>query len=318
MRLTHQACTRRLRGVILMAFVTSHSLAQRVERVYANPQDSTTNMYLAIKPTAGPPKAFMVLLDGFGASPANLLQQTNLPTYAAQQGILTIISVLETGPLYFGGDSASQQSLTKLLQHLVSTYHLQDKDLFLGGFSIGGSCAVKYAELALQHNYAIKPKAVFAVDPPLDWERFYTNAKRVTRLAKGKALNGEVSCMIERIEKEMKGSPQVALASYHALSPYSYSDTTQWAIKPLVDMPIMLISEPDVEWWLSQRGYDYTYINAPDQAAMINELQQLGNQRAVLVTTRNKGYRQPGHKRHPHSWSIADAVALTRWLLAQK
>ena len=295
-----------------------HSRAQQVERVYANPRDSTANMYLAVKPTGRPVKACMVLLDGFGASPASVLQQTDLPTYAARQGILTIIPVLETGPLYFGVDSASQQSLTKLIQHTVRTYHLQGKDLFISGFSIGGSCALKYAELAIQHNYAIKPKAVFALDPPLDWERFYTSAKRVVRLAKGKALNGEVAYMIDRIEKEMKGSPRAALASYQNLSPYSYSDTTQRAIKSLVNTPLMLISEPDIKWWLDQRGYDYTYINALNQAAMINELQQLGNQRAILVTTTNKGYRQPGHQRHPHSWRIADAVALTRWLLSQK
>ena len=318
MRLTYPYSIRHIIGFFLMGLVADRSLAQQLERVYSNPGDSTANMYLAVKPTAGPAKAFMVLLDGFGASPTNLLQQTNLPIYAAQQGILTIIPVLETGPLYFGVDSASQQSLTKLIQHLVRTYHLQGKAFFIGGFSIGGTCAVKYAELAVQHNYAIKPKAVFAVDPPLDWERIYSSAKRVARLAKGKLINGEVRYMIERIEKEMKGSPQAASATYHALSPYSYSDTTQGAIKSLVNMPLMLITEPDIDWWLGQRGYDYFSINGIDQAAMINELQQLGNQRAVLVTTTSKGYRQPGHQRHPHSWSIADPVALTRWLLIQK
>jgi len=57
--------------------------------------------------------------------------------------------------------------------------------------------------------------------------------------------------------------------------------------------------------WLSNRGYDYSYLNVTDHAAMINELQRLGNRKAVLVITNNKGYRKPGNQRHPHSWSIA-------------
>ena len=79
----------------------------------------------------------------------------------------------------------------------------------------------------------------------------------------------------------------------------------------------MFISEPDVQWWLNERGYDYSYINVIDQAAMVNELQHLGNKKAILVTTTNKGYRKPSNKRHPHSCSISDPVALTKWLLSQ-
>jgi hypothetical protein len=50
---------------------------------------------------------------------------------------------------------------------------------------------------------------------------------------------------------------------------------------------------------------------------MINELQRLGNNKAVLVTTTNKGYRKPGNTRHPHSWSIADPANVMKWLLSQ-
>jgi len=144
---------------------------------------------------------------------------------------------------------------------------------------------VKYAELAVKNSYTIKPKAVFAVDPPLDWERFYNSAKRVVRLSDPAQVNGEVTYMIDRIEKEMKGTPQTALENFYNTSPYSFSDTTQRAIKNLVNTPIMIISEPDIQWWLTNRGYDFSYINITDHAAMINELQRLGNNNAVLITT---------------------------------
>ncbi|MBD0366881.1 MAG: alpha/beta hydrolase, partial [Flavisolibacter sp.] len=287
-------------------FISVISFGQEIETIYLNVKDSTTNMYIAVIPKNGQINSFMFLLDGFGNAPQDVLVQTDLPKYASQKGILTIIPILRTGSLYFGSDTASQQSLKDMINLVVNKYQLKGKDFYIGGFSIGGTCVVKYSELAVQKNYPVKPKAVFAVDPPLDWERFYNAAKRVVRLSSPDKVNGEVTYMIDRIKKEMAGTPETALENFYNNSPYSFSDTTQKAIKALIKIPIMIISEPDIQWWLTQRSYDYSYINITDQAAMINELQKLGNDKAVLVTTTNMGYRKPQNNRHPHSWSIAD------------
>jgi hypothetical protein len=307
----------KITGIILAAHVSFVSVGQKLETTYLNPKDSAANMYIAVVPESQPIRAFLFLLDGFGASPKGVLVQTQLPIVAAKQGILVIIPLLKTGPLYFGSDDASQQSLKSLIEMAADKYHVNGKDFYIGGFSIGGTCVVKYAELAVKANYRIKPKAVFAVDPPLDWARFFNAAKRETRLSDPSKVNGEVTYMIGRIEKEMHGTPQTAMENFFDQSPYSYSDTTQRAIKYLIKTPLMLISEPDIQWWMSQRGYDYASINVIDQAGMINELQKLGNAKAIYVPTTDKGYREPGHIRHPHSWSIADPEGVTRWLLAQ-
>lgn len=304
--------------VILALCISVVSFGQKIEAVYLNAKDSTSNMYIAVIPQKVPVNSFLFLLDGFGSSPQDVLVQTTLPEYAAQQGILTIIPILKTGSLYFGSDTASQQSLKDMISLVVAKYGLKGKDFYIGGFSIGGTCAVKYSELAVQKNYPIKPRAVFAVDPPLDWERYYNAAKRVVRLSSPEKVNGEVTYMIDRIEKEMCGSPEAALESFYANSPYSFSDAKQRAVKALSKTPIMIISEPDIQWWLTQRGYDYSYINIADHAAMINELQKLGNDKAVLVTTTNKGYRKPRNNRHPHSWSIADPQQTIKWLQSER
>jgi esterase/lipase len=300
--------------LILILFTSIISFGQQIETVYLNAKDSTANMYIAVVPENVQVNSFMVLLDGFGNSPKDVLLQTDIPKFASQKGILTIIPLLKTGPTYFGSDTASQQSLKEIINLVVAKYKLKGKDLYIGGFSIGGTCAVKYAELSNQKNYPIKPKAVFAIDPPLDWERYYNGAKRVVRLSNPSKVNGEVFYMIDRIEKEMGGTPKTALKNFYSHSPYSFSDTSQKAIKNLINTPIMLISEPDIQWWLKERGYDYSYNNISDHAAMINELQRLGNTNAVLVTTTDKGYRKPNNNRHPHSWSIADSVQIIKWL----
>jgi len=50
---------------------------------------------------------------------------------------------------------------------------------------------------------------------------------------------------------------------------------------------------------------------------MINELQRLGNKKAVLVTTTNQGFRKPNNVRHPNSWSIASPEQIINWLQSQ-
>lgn len=303
--------------LLLMLFYCAISFGQKVETIFLSPSDNTANIYVAVAPDTKPIKAYMMLIPGAFQTPQDVLQQTNLPLYAADQGILTIIPTFSTGISSFGVDVATQQSLEEMLGTVVAKYKLQGKDFFIGGFSIGGAAAVKYAQLAVANNFSVKPKAVFGIDPPLDFERFYHSAKRIMRLSVNQKKNEEIPYMINRIEEEMHGTPESAILNYYNTSPYSISDISQKAIKTLVDTPLLLISEPDIDWWSKERGYDYTNINTIDHAAMIGELQRLGNKRAILITTQKKGYRKPQNTRHPHSWSIADPEQLVNWLLDQ-
>ena len=284
----------------------------KIEKVFLDKTDTTKNYYSIIYPPKLPWKGYLFLVPGFGENADNVFQQTDLSKKLALNGILTIIPTFQDGTLSFGVDSLSQLTFIEILKDVTKKHKLIDQRFYVGGFSIGGSCAIKYAENAL-----ITPVAIFAIDPPLDFERFYNSAKRDVRLSKLKEPNQENIYMINRIEKEMNGTPQTALANFYKTSPYSFSDTTQTAIKNLVRTPMRIYSEPDINWWLKERGADLTSMNVTECSAMINELNRLGNVNATLITTENKGYRKPENRRHPHSWSIVDNDDLIRWLLKQ-
>ncbi len=285
----------------------------KIEKVFLDKTDTTKNCYTIIYPPKLPWTGYLFLIPGFGETAENVLQQTDLPKKLAQNRILTIIPTFQDGVLSFGVDSLSQQTFDKILKDVTSKHKLIDQKFYVGGFSIGGSCVIKYAE-----NAEIKPTAVFAIDPPLDFERFYNSAKRDIRLSIDKEANQENVYMIDRLEKETGGSPKTNLTEYYNISPYSFSDTTQSAIKKLIKMPLRIYTEPDINWWLKERGADFTSMNATECSALINELNRLGNQYAELITTQNKGYRKPDNRRHPHSWSIVENDELIKWLLKQK
>lgn len=299
-----------------MCFLCLQVFAQKTEAVYLDTNDQSKDYYLVIIPAGSAPKAFMILMPGAFQTPENVLQQTDLPYKAASEGIMTIIPLLSEGIHSFGIDSTSQTSLLVHIRDAVERYKLKGKDFYLGGFSLGGSTAIKYAEIASGDRKLLLPKAVFAIDPPLDFERYYNAATRTIRLSPQGKVSEELRYMTARIETVMEGAPAVVPGNYHRISPYSFTDENQTAVKLLLHTPLLLFTEPDIEWWLQERGYDYSLMNAVDQAAMINELQRMGNTRAVLVTTKDKGYRSGGQK-HPHSFSIADNKLLLTWLLQQ-
>ena len=285
----------------------------KIEKVFLNKIDTTKNCYTMIYPPKLPYAGYLFLIPGFGETAENVLQQTDLPKKLAQNGILTIIPTFQDGVLSFGVDSLSQQTFDRILKDVTTKHKLIDQNFYVGGFSIGGSSAIKYAE-----NAEIKPTGIFAIDPPLDFERFYNSAKRDLRLSKDIEANEENVYMVDRLEKETGGSPTTNLTEYYNISPYSFSDTSQRAIKKLAKIPLRIYTEPDINWWLKERGADFTSMNATECSAMINEVNRLGNQNAELITTQNKGFRKPDNRRHPHSWSIVDNDELIKWLLKQK
>lgn len=307
----------RFSSFLLITFIVALSYGQKVETIYLNAKDSSKNMYVIVYPSKIPWTGYMFLIPGMFQKAMDVLTQTELPKFAAQQGILTVIPTLKTGISSIGIDSGSQASLLEILMHVRSRHKLIDTKFYLGGFSIGGTCALKYAELALSNNFSIKPSAIFAIDSPLDFERMYNaylREKRLPNRSKDAAAEGDY--MLKRYITLFGGPPGEALARYHKLCPYSYKDTTQQAIKPLVNLPIRLYTEPDVLWWLND-GTDYSGMNSFDFAALTNELKRMGSTKITMITTANQGYRKPDNKRHPHSWSIAEPKDLVKWLLAQ-
>ncbi|WP_286397487.1 hypothetical protein [Myroides odoratimimus] len=157
---------------------------------------------------------------------------------------------------------------------------------------------------------------MFAIDPPLDFERFYNSSQREIRLSGVDNASEESVYMIDKIEEVMGGTPATALEAFYSTSPYSFTDPNQTAVKKFGQLPLRIYTEPDVNWWIHERSEDLTSMNATESSAFINELRRLGNEQATLITTANKGYCMNTQLRHPHSWTIVNTQELIQWLLA--
>jgi hypothetical protein len=302
--------------ILLLTCLTSIcSFGQTRELVYLSPKDSSANYYIAFKPL-GQPKGLLLLLTSFGETPQIASNETDIATKANKEGLVTIFASLQYGTQTFFIDSLSQAYLDELIPNLQKRYKLTNKPFYLGGFSLGGSGVVKYAERAYLRTDLIKPRAIFAVDPPLDFEKMYYSLEYTVRNSNVEISRREADYFIKRLQYEFQSTPQIDNNPFQRISPYSFSDTNQTNIKTLLNCPIMLISEPDMIWQMEERNRSMYDLNTLDCSLVINSLRLLGNSKAQLVITTGKGYRKLTDKRNPHSWSIMDTEQTIKWLLS--
>ncbi len=299
--------------------------AQKTERVviahedpydlYANfDKDSTTLFYEKLIPK-NKPVGVLVILPGSGEGIEDVKKQITLHTLAVQKNLLVIFPSINWGT---NKHIPEHQFLDTIFKEIVKQYNVPKDKFVIGGFSGGGMVALTYAEKANSHSDStfIKPKAIFGVDPPLDYARLWNHCKKDIERNFSEPAIQEGKWIMERYTKEFGGSPEQFPENYIKYSIFSYSQKDGGNAKYLINTPVLLYNEPDILWAMKNRHRDYYDMNCVDIAAMINYLQQQGNKNAQLIVTNNKGKRLNG-MRHPHSWSIMNSQQCLDWIMKQ-
>lgn len=239
---------------------------------------------------------------------------SSLPETLTSNGVMTV--VVSPRPGQGAGDPVLQE-LDGLVENALERYGVQNRGVAIGGFSGGGMSAVRYAEFCMKGGSKIKgPIAVFAVDSPLDFERwFMATDLHLKQLALAGRDLAEDRSVVEVLTNVFGGSPAQAREAYRERSPVSIFIGDGGNARLLKDTPIRLYVEPDINWRLENWNRDVFSSNIMDATALINVVRLLGNTNAALITTSGKGYRPDG-SRNPHSWSIVDERGLAEWLTA--
>jgi pimeloyl-ACP methyl ester carboxylesterase len=203
--------------------------------------------------------------------------------------------------------------INKLLKDAIHRYQIPRNNIVMGGFSMGGLFSLRYTELANQDSSltAIKPAAVFSCDGPCDLSNIY---RMFQNKLKKFPDNGEAAYGINELKQYCGGTPDEAGEQYMYYSCYSHDDEKGGNAHFLLQTPIRIYADVDVNWWMDKRGVDMYYMNALDQSAMILWLKDHGNDRAAFINAYQKGYRIEGD-RHPHSWSIVNPDETISWIL---
>lgn len=278
------------------------------------PTDTTTLFYIKFVPKTKP-IGCLVILPSSGELVENVIRQITLHELAVQKGFLVVFPSINWGTINF---TEEQEYLDTIFRQVVEQYKIPKDKFVLGGFSGGGMVSLAYAEKSNKDKEStfINPKAIFALDPPLDLAHLYNHAKRdVERNFSEPAVN-EGHWLMDKYRTAFGGTPEEVPAEYIKYSIYSYSENDGGNAKYLLNTPLRIYTEPGIEWQIKNRHRDLYDLNCTDISAMINLLQIQGNKNAEIVVTHDKGVRLDGTK-HPHSWSIMDAQDCLTWILKQ-
>ena len=236
--------------------------------------------------------------------------------YYALQNNLGMLYITTGNRLEFFFEKEKLDQVDNYIAEIVEEYKIPKENLFFGGMSLAGTRALKYAIYCAKGNSknGLMPKAIAACDSPLDMIRFWRETDKAKRIAFNPITQNEGEWVSSYLEKNLGGTPTESLQSYQDYSVYCYRPEEGCNTDYLKDIAVRAYTEPDVKWWMKTRGKDYYAMNAVDLAGMINYLNIIGNDKAELVITNDKGYHPDG-TRHPHSWSIVDNKELVEWFL---
>lgn len=295
--------------ILVISFLTTFS--QKQEIVYRSKGDTTENYYLALVPDSTS-KCLLVIIPGFATTPNEVLSETRLPQTAVKNGYTVIIPLLVK---YDKEDTANifEQRLETLIPELQKKYNISKNKFIIGGHSLGGGQALYYAEQAFKKNTTkiIKPDLVFGVDPPLDMKRLYNSYVRSMTIERTKAKGSEAEFIVNRFNHIYGGSPVQKPKTYENASAYYRDAVDGGNAKYLKSVPVRLYSDPDVNWFITERNTPIEWTNLADITSCIVQLRNLGNKKAEYISCLGKGFQNG--KRHPHGFSMLDADEFILW-----
>ena len=288
--------------LLSLVWVAQNTVAQEI--VFRNPKDSTQNFYQQYLPNSQPRGLIVVFYAQF-----------QNPKLVTDRGFMLVSLTPQADYLQTMFGTALLKISSEMIDEICKQNHIPTDKVIVGGLSAAGTLALRLAEES--HNpkrtkLTIKPAAVFAIDPPLDYERFWYECQRKVKLNFHPAAVSEGQEVLRRMKAAFGGSPAQFQQKYWSAAPYSRNAPDGGQIVLLRNTAIRIYHEPDVDWWIENRRQDYVSMNSVDCAGAINDLRILGNSRAQLISTTKKGYREDG-TRHPHSWAIVDEKELVDW-----
>ncbi|HAA18669.1 MAG TPA: hypothetical protein DCP28_07845, partial [Cytophagales bacterium] len=256
-------------------------------------------------------KGVLILFPGFGHNAASTQSEFPIVEAANQAGFSVLLFNFNR---HLWLNTEEQATLAELTHNLLA-YEGQPMDkVFIGGYSSGGNVALLLSNYLLEQEHPIMPRGVFVVDSPIDLQQLYEHsALAVERNVAQVAVNeGQY---LKQLFAQALGHPSQDLPNYQEASPYTHSSGTITNIAALNHTPLRLYTEPDLNWWQTERGVqDLSETNS----GTLHQLERFlaeedGWHQVEYVATSGKGYRADG-TRHPHSWSIVDVPELLEWM----
>src|SRR5687767_3318670 len=198
-----RSCMKTVGGILAAAAVLIQASKAEEVRIESYPLNQWFRTEIRLHVPPSKPVGLLVLVSGDIHSFSKAL----LPQLLATNGVMTFI----TAPARAGllASEPMLEELESLIGDVLGKFKASDAKVAIGGFSAGGIGAVRYAQFCLKRERKPHtPAAVFVVDSPLDYERWYQGAELyLQRLALAGRDLAEDRRATNEMRTAMGGSP---------------------------------------------------------------------------------------------------------------
>jgi hypothetical protein len=298
--------------IVFVLIVPDIAYNQYIEKVTFDNKDTTGGYYLAVHPRAENIKGTLVLLSSFYGLDG-VISETKLHNvaYAYGNDMLTIfVSMKEK--LY--ADTTAVNRINTVLKNVLQKFSPDTSRFAIAGFDYAGMIALRYTELTYQYptEFLIHPKAVFAIDSPVDLFGLWHLCEREIKKDYSPETVGDAKYLLEAMTKE-NGTIYNNHETYSKLSAFERGKQTAGNEQYLKNVAVRLYYDTDIDWQLKNKRNSFYDTNIPDASELINQLLLSGSNNAEFVSAKQPGMRSNGI-RNPTSLSIVNEVECVEWL----
>ena len=236
-------------SIISLLLLYSIGIGQKVEKVIVSNQDpynlyayektdTSTLFYLKLVPKIKP-IGVLVILPAGGDMVEDVMKQMTLHKLAVEKGFLVIFPSINWGTVKL---EEEHKFLNIIFKQILEQYKAPKDKFILGGLSGGGMVSLSYAERAFRDKDSsfIIPKAIFGLDPPLDYVTLYYQCKRDVERNFAEAAVSEGKWFMELCKIEFGGTPEEVPAKYIKYSIYSHNEKDGGNSKYLINIPLLI------------------------------------------------------------------------------
>jgi pimeloyl-ACP methyl ester carboxylesterase len=297
---------------MLVLVIACQSNSQKVEKISLPLEDGKAGYYMELAPGDDHIKGVLILLPGFSQKAEDVFSDSGLPDLAHQNDLL-VVGISTSFNLTANEEISSR--ITQILTDVLIRHKMDQEQFILGGFSAGGTIALRYSELCHETpgDYPVVPAAVFAVDSPVDIIAFWDYIARELNRNYSEVGMNEANHISKMLEHKYGKLPQNR-AAYEKITPFDMASSEPGNEKYLLNIPIRTYHDVDIPWQLKNRRRGAMDANFFLSSELISRLLLQGNSQAEFIQSPIEG-RRPNGDRHPHSWNIVDGAECVAWML---
>ncbi len=291
--------------------VIRNSLSLQLDTVAFGPEPE--DYYLIGKPEREVLTGVLFFMSGFAQAPESILPESDLPKLAVDAGMAVVL--LGNGPRL-----ATTPPVLDRLDWAVAHFrenHPTASEIpwSIGGFSAGGTRALRYAEDCGRRGERapVKWRAVFGVDPPVDLFEIRDYFQREIEDGTAEVGIDEARFATAALAQNLGTLPTDSTAFLEA-TPFAAHLKQPGNERWLRDTAVRLYHDVDIDWLVTERGRTARDGNFGPASALIVALRRQGHPAVEFIQSTGEGYRANG-TRHPHSWSIVGGAEAVGWLL---